>query len=118
MQFAEEKLEPFIGGEIRTSVLYDRCRDWCRENGCFAENSRNFPQGLKAFAEVKRKRPANGSMDGATNMIIGCKLKNVIPLLFVKLREPREPKNIMFQKNGFPKVNIKWLPRLPETFHR
>ena len=80
MQFAEEKLEPFIGGEIRTSVLFDRCRDRCRENGCFAENSRNFPQGLKAFAEVKRKRPANGSMDGATNMIIGYRLKNIIPL--------------------------------------
>ncbi|MBQ7061550.1 MAG: hypothetical protein IJM85_07180 [Clostridia bacterium] len=78
MQFAEEKLEPFIGGEIRTSVLCDRCRDRCRENGCFAENSRNFLQGLKAFAEVKRKRPSDGTVNGTVNMVMGYRPRNIL----------------------------------------
>lgn len=79
MQFAEEKLKPFIGGEIRTSVLCDRCRDRSKENGCFAENSRNFLQGLKAFAEVKRKKPKGGIVNGAVSMLMDYTLKNIIP---------------------------------------
>ena len=79
MQFAEEKLEPAEGGEIRTSVLYDHYREWCKENGCFAENSRNFLQGLRTFAEVKKKRPKDGNLNGATNMLIDYTLKNILP---------------------------------------
>ena len=77
-QFAEEKLAPCPGGEVRTAVLYDHYRDWCRDNGCFPENSRNFVQGLKAIGEVKRKRPKDGKGNGTTNLLIDYTLVNIV----------------------------------------
>ena len=59
--------------------VYTHRRDWCKENGRFAENSRNFLQGLIAFAEVKRKKPKGGIVNGAVSMLMDYTLKNIIP---------------------------------------
>ena len=59
-------------------MLYDHYRDWCRDNGCFPENSRNFVQGLKAIGEVKRKRPKDGKGNGTTNLLIDYTLVNIV----------------------------------------
>ena len=35
-------------------------RNWCNDNGYFAENSRNFNQALRTIGTVVRKRPRDG----------------------------------------------------------
>ena len=42
----EEFLEQEKDAECRTSAVYQAYRNWCNDNGYFAENSRNFNQAL------------------------------------------------------------------------
>lgn len=75
-QFAEEVLIADGTSEVRTSIVYERYKRWCNDNGCFSENSRNFNQELRKFAQVERKRPAKGGEK--TTMLIGYRIKDVI----------------------------------------
>lgn len=75
MQFVEEKLEAAPMAETRTSVVYEAYRGWCSENGCYAENMRNFNQALRSIATVTRKRPAAGG--GATTLLCGYRIGGV-----------------------------------------
>ena len=72
MQFVEEKLEAAPMAETRTSVVYEAYRGWCSENGCYAENMRNFNQALRSIATVTRKRPVTGG--GATTLLCGYRI--------------------------------------------
>lgn len=72
MQFVEEKLEAAPMAETRTSVVCEAYRGWCSENGCYAENMRNFNQALRSIATVTRKRPAAGG--GATTLLCGYRI--------------------------------------------
>lgn len=58
--------------EERTSVVYNRYKLWCIENGQYAESMKNFKQSLFAVMEVKRKRPKSGGEK--TTMVIGYRL--------------------------------------------
>ena len=75
-QFVEGKLVEDVGAEVRTSVVYDHYKQWCSDNGCFSENSRNFNQELRKFGRVERKRPQSGGEK--TTMLIGYRLKDTI----------------------------------------
>jgi putative DNA primase/helicase len=46
------------------------------DNGCYAENSRNFNQELRKFGNVVRKRPQKGGEK--TTLLVGYRLKDVI----------------------------------------
>ena len=70
--FFEDALEASPDSEERTAEVYYRYQNWCRENGCYSENARNFKQALSAFARVERKRPRAGG--GLTTVLIGYKL--------------------------------------------
>lgn len=72
MQFADEKLEAAPMAETRTSVVYEAHRGWCSENGCYAENMRNFNQSLRSIATVTRKRPSTSG--GATTLLCGYRI--------------------------------------------
>lgn len=71
-QFVEEKLEAIPLAETRTSLVYDAYKLWCTENGCYAENMRNFNQALRGIATVTKKRPTTGG--GATTLLCGYRL--------------------------------------------
>ena len=75
----EEKLEAAPMAETRTSVVYEAYRGWCSENGCYAENMRNFNQALRSIATVTRKRPVTGG--GATTLLCGYRISGVAQLL-------------------------------------
>ncbi len=72
MQFVEERLEEDPAKEVRTSLVYDAYRGWCDQNGCYAENSRNFNQALRGIADIVHKRPKTGG--GATTLLIGYRI--------------------------------------------
>jgi len=72
MQFVEDCLKAVPTDEVRTAAVYDAYRQWCVDNGCYAENSRNFNQALRRFATVERKRPRNGG--GQTTLLLGYRL--------------------------------------------
>lgn len=74
-QFAEDKLCEDMSAEVRTSVVYDRYKQWCAENGCYAENSRNFKQELRKFGTVVRRHPQTGGEK--TTLLLGYRLKDV-----------------------------------------
>ena len=59
-QFAEDRLEEKPGDEVRTAEVYEEYRQWCNDNGCLSENSRNFNQELRKFGVVVRRRPRRG----------------------------------------------------------
>lgn len=69
MLFVEDVLEAAPNMEIRTAAAYDRYREWCQENGCYAENSRNFLQALRTVGDVVRKRLRGGGSE--TTMLLG-----------------------------------------------
>ena len=75
-QFAEDKLIEDAASEVRTAFVYEQYKSWCTENGCYAENSRNFNHELRKFGRVERKRPRVGGEK--TTMLIGYRLKDVI----------------------------------------
>ena len=67
--FKDECLKENPNGEIRTSTLYAEYTAWCRDNGYFIENSRNFNAAIRSFAEIVRKRPRQGGEK--TTLLIG-----------------------------------------------
>lgn len=62
------------GAEVeRTALVYAAYRLWCRENGQFAESSRNFLRSLdRAGVQVERKRPKVG--EEKTTVLVGYRL--------------------------------------------
>ena len=71
-QFAEDRLEEYPGGEVRTSLVYDSYKQWCMENGCLCENSKNFNLELRKFGTVVRRRPKSGGEK--TTLLLNYKL--------------------------------------------
>ncbi len=70
-RFVEEALVEDSREESRTSLVYLAYQNWCRENGQFPENSRNFNRGLeRAGLQIVRKRPRDGN-GGPTTMLLG-----------------------------------------------
>lgn len=79
-QFADEWLIEDSTSEIRTSAIYEKYRQWCYDNGCYVENSRNFLHELRKFGNVVRRRPQSGG-EKAT-LLVGYRLRDhVEPLL-------------------------------------
>ena len=58
--------------EERTSSVYQRYKEWCQENGHYAESMKNFKQSLETVATVVRKRPLTGG--NKTTMLAGYRL--------------------------------------------
>lgn len=73
-QFIEEKLIPDNRGEERTAAVYEAYRDWCRDNGCFAENNKNFLRELRKTATIVSRRPTGGGEK--TTLLTGFRLKS------------------------------------------
>ncbi|WP_177565178.1 phage/plasmid primase, P4 family [uncultured Phascolarctobacterium sp.] len=71
-QFIEEKLEENGNSEERTSEVYLAYQGWCRENGYYPENARNFKSALSNIGTIIRKRPRTGG--DKTTMLIGYQL--------------------------------------------
>lgn len=74
-QFAEDRLIADANMEVRTSSVYEHYKQWCANNGCYAENSRNFNQELRKFGNVVRRRPQTGGEN--TTLLLGYRLKDV-----------------------------------------
>lgn len=72
--FMDDVLEESPNSEERTAVVYNSYKNWCQENGCYAESAKNFNQGLRAIARVKSKRPKSGG--GSTTVLIGYKMSD------------------------------------------
>lgn len=70
--FAEEFLEADNSAECKTSAVYQVYRNWCMNNGYFAENSRNFNQALRTIGTITRKRPNDGGEK--TTLLVGYRL--------------------------------------------
>ena len=68
-QFVEDTLIPEPNAEERTSAVYKHYQKWCTQNGCYAENNRNFKQAMSAMAKIVRKRPRLGGSE--TTMMLG-----------------------------------------------
>ena len=58
--------------EERTSDVYRRYREWCIDNGHYAESMKTFKQSLETVATVVRKRPQDGG--NKTTMVTGYRL--------------------------------------------
>ena len=58
--FIEERLLEDESSEERTADIYFEYQTWCRENGYYAENARNFKAALSNVGEIVRKRPRSG----------------------------------------------------------
>lgn len=78
-QHNSDKLQLFIDEcmeqgdyEEKTSTIYLNYRNWCIENGHYAESMRNFKQSLEAVVPVVRKRPKVGGEK--TTMVTGYRL--------------------------------------------
>lgn len=78
-QHNSDKLQLFIDEcmeqgnyEEKTSTIYLNYRNWCIENGHYAESMRNFKQSLEAIVPVVRKRPKVGGEK--TTMVTGYRL--------------------------------------------
>ena len=74
-QFIEEVLIEAPALEIKTAIVYDRYRQWCQDNGCYPESSRNFNQELRGFAKIVKKRP-RGSPN-VTSVLIGYTIEGI-----------------------------------------
>ncbi len=72
--FVEEKLTKDANAEERTSALYFAYQNWCRDNGYYTENVRNFKSSLASIGRIARKRPKAGG--GMTTLLIGYKLND------------------------------------------
>ena len=75
-RFIEDRLVEDINGEERTLAVYDAYRDWCDENGCHVENSRNFLNEMRKTCNVLRKRPSGGGEK--TTLLVGYKFRNTV----------------------------------------
>jgi putative DNA primase/helicase len=72
--FVEERLTKDANAEERTSALYFAYQNWCRNNGYYTENARNFKSSLASIGRIARKRPKAGG--GMTTLLIGYKLND------------------------------------------
>jgi putative DNA primase/helicase len=72
--FVEERLIKDANAEERTSALYFAYQNWCRGNGYYTENARNFKSSLASIGRIARKRPKAGG--GMTTLLIGYKLND------------------------------------------
>lgn len=72
--FVEERLTKDANAEERTSALYFAYQNWCRDNGYYTENVRNFKSSLASIGRIARKRPKAGG--GMTTLLIGYKLND------------------------------------------
>lgn len=72
--FVEERLSKDANAEERTSALYFAYQNWCRDNGYYTENARNFKSSLANIGRIARKRPKAGG--GMTTLLIGYKLND------------------------------------------
>lgn len=70
--FVEERLIKDANAEERTADLYSAYQDWCRNNGYYTENARNFKSSLASIGRIARKRPKAGG--GMTTLLVGYKL--------------------------------------------
>ena len=70
--FVEEFLEQEKDAECRTSAVYQVYRNWCNNNGYFAENSWNFNQALRIIGTIVRRRPRDGGEK--TTLLTGYRL--------------------------------------------
>jgi len=77
--FIEERLIEDGSCEERTSDIYFAYQSWCRENGYYAENARNFKAALSNVGEIVRKRPRIGGEK--TTVFVGYKLLRGIEFL-------------------------------------
>ena len=77
--FIEERLIEDATCEERTSDIYFAYQSWCRENGYYAENARNFKAALSNVGEIVRKRPRSGGEK--TTVFVGYKLLRGIEFL-------------------------------------
>jgi putative DNA primase/helicase len=71
-QFIDECLEPNGNCEERTSLIYGAYQNWCRDNGYYPENARNFKSALGNIGTIVRKRPRESGEK--TTLLIGYKL--------------------------------------------
>ena len=78
-QFIEERLEENVNCEERTSDVYLAYQDWCKENGFYPENSRNFKSALANIGTIIRQRPRTGGEK--TTLLIGYKLRRGLEFL-------------------------------------
>jgi putative DNA primase/helicase len=75
--FVEDCLDPVPNDELRTSAVYRRYEEWCKDNGCFAENSKNFRHSLEGAvgaANITRRRPRTGGSE--TTLLLGYQIIN------------------------------------------
>lgn len=70
--FMEDCMEQGADYEERTSVVYERYKTWCIDNGHYPESLRNFRSSLSPHAEIVRKRPKTGGEK--TTMVVGWRL--------------------------------------------
>ncbi len=75
-QFVEDRLTEDATAEIRTSAVYAEYDRWCKDNGCYVENNRNFMHELRKIGTVKRKRPQEGGEK--TTVLIGYRLQEEV----------------------------------------
>lgn len=71
-QFIDECLEPNGNYEERTSHIYLTYQNWCRDNGYYCENAKNFKAELSNIGTIVRKRPKAGGEK--TTLLLGYKL--------------------------------------------
>lgn len=71
-QFIDERLIADGNGEERTSEIYFAYQEWCRENGYYPENARNFKAAVSSVGTIVRKRPRRGG--DKTTLLIGYQL--------------------------------------------
>lgn len=75
-RFMEDRLIEDSDAEERTSAVYEAYRDWCGENGCFAENCRNFLAELRRVCTIVRRRPRDKGEK--TTLVIGYRLRSTL----------------------------------------
>lgn len=70
-RFVDDALSENIEAEVRTSLVYDAYRTWCRCNGHLVESNQTFLRGLeRAGLSTKKKRPRDNSC-GVTTVLLG-----------------------------------------------
>lgn len=75
-RFVEEMLTPDPDGEVRTEDVYREYRDWCTQNGQYADAYPTFKQGMEGYAQIRKKRPRGaGKAVNPTAMFCGVQLK-------------------------------------------
>ena len=68
--FTNQCLRKQAGQELRSSAIYNKYKDWCRDNGFKFENAANFKKKMAAAGFVYMlRRPWNEKETGATVMV-------------------------------------------------